>query len=348
MPTLDRQRLLIRAAQLYYLDELTQTEIAGRLRLSRPQVQRLLQEARSDGTVQIAIRPVMGIYAELERELEARYGLREALVVETTAYHDQAVVAREVGAAAAAYLLRLVRPHDRIVISWGGSLLGMVNALAAQSESPELQDVCVIQGLGGLVDPNHEAHAADLTRRLAKFLGGSAQLMPAPGVVGSRRTRDAVIQDPHVAEVLHQARRATLALMGIGAPRRDSILVKEGAIVTWPELEALLKQGAVGDLNLRYFDAAGQRLASELDERVIGLTLDELKQIGNVVGIAGGAAKLKAIRGALAGHLVHALVTDQVTAHELLKPGSPSSPRNGRVASRGAARADARPNHRAT
>src|SRR5512142_3141540 len=98
MPTIDHQRLLIRVAQLYYLDELTQAGIAQRLRLSRPKVQRLLQEARELGIVQIAIRPITGIFADLERALEERFGLREALVVETTTYKDQSIAAREVGA----------------------------------------------------------------------------------------------------------------------------------------------------------------------------------------------------------------------------------------------------------
>lgn len=319
MPTIDHQRLLIRVAQLYYLDELTQSEISLRLRLSRQKVQRLIHEARQTGIVQIAICPITGIFAGIERALETRFELREAIVVETTAYEEQTVVARQVGAAAADYLQRTARPHDRIVISWGGTLLGMVNALAVQPERQDLQDVLVIQGLGGLVDPNHKAHAADLTRRLAKCLGAAAQLMPAPGVSSSRGARNALYQDPHVDAVLHKARRANLALMGIGAPRSDSILVKQGTIVHWRELKALQKCGAVGDLNLRYFDASGHKVSSDLDERVIGLTLDEIKKISHVVGIAGGSAKFDAIRGALQGKLVHTLVTDHVTAQRLLE-----------------------------
>jgi DNA-binding transcriptional regulator LsrR (DeoR family) len=319
MPTVDHQRLLIRAAQFYYLDELTQSEISQRLRLSRQKVQRLIHEARELGIVQIAIRPVMGIFSELEHNLEERFHLREALVVETTAYQDQSIVAREVGAGAANYLLRIVQPHDRIVISWGGTLLGMVNALAAHSDRFDFDELQVIQGLGGLGDPNHEAHAADLARRLAKFLGGSAQLLPAPGIAGSRRARQALYQDPHVSHVLQNARRATLALIGIGAPRADSILVNAGTLVRWPELQKLQQRGAVGDMNLRYFDAAGHQVASELDERVIGLTLAEIQGLTHVVGLAGGAAKFDAIRGALEGNLVHALVTDHVTAQRLLE-----------------------------
>lgn len=322
MSNIDHQRLLIRVSQLYYLDDLTQGEISLRLHLSRQKVQRLIHQAREAGIVQIAIRPVTGIFAELEHALETRFGLREVLVVETTDYQDQTVVARQVGAGAADYLSRVVKSHDRIVISWGGTLLGMVNALAMQPERRDVADLLVIQGLGGLVDPNHEAHAADLTRRLAKFFNGTAQLLPAPGIAGTRGARNALYRDPHVHAVIEKARAANLAFMGIGAPRADSILVEQGTIVRWQELHELQKRGAVGDINLRFFDAAGQAVASELDERVIGLSLDEIKHIDHVVGMAGGADKFEAIRAALAGELIHVLVTDNVTGQRLMEAGS--------------------------
>ena len=107
--------------------------------------------------------------------------------------------------------------------------------------------------------------------------------------------------------------------MGIGAPRSDSILIQEGNIVTWPELAALADRGAVGDINLRYFDSRGLHVPSDLDDRVIGLTLNDIKQIKHVVGIAGGSAKLNAIEATLKGSLVDVLVTDHIMAQNLLE-----------------------------
>ncbi len=318
MNGIDHQRLLVRAAQLYYEQELTQASISQRLGLSRQKVQRLLSEARQQGIVRINIRPVMGVYAALEQGLEERFGLDEAVVVETTAYEEQAVVTREIGAGAFEYLLRVLRPHDVVVISWGGSLLGMVDALQASGGVAGVAGLKVVQGLGGLGDPTNETHAADLTRRLAQMLGGRAHLLPAPGVAGSLEARKAYAGDPFVAQALAEGAAANLAFMGIGAPRPDSILCREGTIVSWPELAALEKEGAVGDINLRYFDRLGQQVASDLDERVIGLTLAEIRQIERVVGVAGGAAKVEAIRGALEGKLVDVLVTDHLLAQRLL------------------------------
>jgi DNA-binding transcriptional regulator LsrR (DeoR family) len=270
------------------------------------------------GIVKTIILPITGTHCDLERALEDRWRLREALIVETTAYNNQSVVAREVGGGAADYLKRVVRSQDRIAISWGESILGMVNALSV-SPPLELKGAVVIQGLGGLADPNDEVHAADLTRRLAKALNGQAFLLSAPAIAASCNSRDVFYKDQFTAAVLERARQANLAFMGIGAPRPDSLLVKEGSIVTWPMLAELMSKGAVGDINLRYFDSQGQKVNSDLDTRVVGLTLDEVRQIELVVGVAGGSAKYKAIEAALRGGLVDVLVTDHITAQELLK-----------------------------
>jgi DNA-binding transcriptional regulator LsrR (DeoR family) len=322
---LDQDRLLVKAARLYYESNMTQAVIADRMRLSRQKVQRLLDLAKEKGVVRIVIEPLMGIHDDLEKALEERFGLREAVVVETTAYDQESTVAREVGVGAAEYLLRVLRPKDRIVISWGGALLGMVDALRRHPHR-DMRGIAVIQGLGAVVDPSQDTHSTELARRLAHFLGGQVVPLPAPGVAGSRQARNAFLHDPQVARVLEEARSADFAFVGIGAPRQDSILIREGSIVSWAELEALKIKGAIGDISLRYFNREGRAIQSDLDDRVIGLTLDDFRGIPHVVGVAGGAAKLEAIRGALEGKLIHVLVTDNVTVLKLLEERSAASP----------------------
>jgi DNA-binding transcriptional regulator LsrR (DeoR family) len=315
----DHRRMLVKIARLYYEQEQTQAQISERLRISRQKVQRLLQEAQEEGVVQISIRPLMGVFDELEQALERAYGLREAIIVETTAYHDHATVTREIGVAAADYLLRVIQPHDTLTISWGSSLLGMVNALYASSTSSVVEGIKIVQGLGGLGDPTNETHAGELVRRLASILSGQAVLLPAPGVAGTPAASSAFLTDPHVQQALHTAASADLAFMGIGAPREDSILIQEGTIVAWEELKQLKERGAAGDINLRYFDIDGRLLESELNDRVIGLSLEEIRQIDIVVGVAGGEAKCSAIYGAVRGRLIDVLVTEDVTARRLLE-----------------------------
>lgn len=311
-----QNRLLVKVARLYYEHDMTQSEIAKRLRLSRPKVQRLLQQARDEEIVRIVIQPVLGGFPDLEDALENKYGLKEAVVVETTAYEDQATVTREVGVGAAEYFSRVVQPGDKIMISWGGSMLRVIDAL--ESMQRPVEGITVFQGLGGIADPNSETHAAGLATRFARILGGQAVPLHAPGVAGNRAACDTYRADPYIAQALQQARSADIAFVGIGAPRPDSILVQEGSIVTWEDLQDLMQRGAVGDINLHYFNERGEKVDSDIEDRIVGVSIDDIKKIRHIVGVAGGSAKLMAISGALAGKLVNVLVTDHVTAGKLL------------------------------
>jgi DNA-binding transcriptional regulator LsrR (DeoR family) len=315
---LDRARLLAKIARLYYEHDMTQAEISVRLRLSRQKVQRLLSSAREEGIVHIAIQPILGTFSGLERSLEDRFRLSEALVVESSSPEDAVTIARELGAGAADYFTRLLRPKDKVVLSWGNSLLGMVNALASRTRAP-MPEVRLIQGLGSLGDPNTAVYGGELVRKAARALGAKPILFAAPAIAASSAVRDVLYADPYVAHTLELARTADIALIGIGSADTDSITIPDlWRFLPQDALPQLLSMGAVGSINLRYFNSSGTLLPSELNGRVIGLTLEEMTRIPRVVGIAGGPAKLRAIRAALDAQLIHVLVTDQVTAAHLL------------------------------
>lgn len=261
----------------------------------------------------------MEVFSDLERGLEKRFKLAEALVVETGDPNNQDTIAREVGVGAAEYLVRVVRPGDKIVMSWGNSLLGMVNALSSKSHG-QIRNLQVVQGLGGLGNPNVGIHGSELVRRAGKALGASPLLFPAPAIAASAAVRDAIYADPYVAHTLKLARTADLAFVGIGSSDSDSIAVPDlFHFLPKSALPNLLKKGAVGSINLRYFDKSGDLVPSEVNDRVIGLTLNELKKIPRIVGVAGGSAKLDAIYAALQASLINVLVTDHLTARALLE-----------------------------
>jgi DNA-binding transcriptional regulator LsrR (DeoR family) len=311
-------RLLSKVSKLYYEQGLTQHEIAERLRLSRPKVSRLLQQARADGIVQITVLSPPGIYASVEEELESRFGLQEAVVVDAGASDAPGAVSREIGAAAADYLQRTVGDGDVIGIAWGSTLNAMVSAVS----SMDARDAHVVQIIGGLGSPESEVHATDLCRRLAQALGCRLTLLPAPGIVDSSAVKRALESDRHVRAALELQQNLTVAFVGIGAPTPSSVVMRDGFIMSEDELGSLRALGAVGDIALRFFDAEGRAVRSELDERVIGITLDDLKRVQRVVGVAGGEQKDAVIRAALAGKLVDVLVTDVSTARRLLEPES--------------------------
>jgi len=315
LATAEEIRLLTKVSKLYYEEGLRQDEIVTRLNISRSKVSRMLQKARDEGIVRITVFEPSGIFTDLETRLENRYRLQEAVVVEARQPELQSVVSREIGLAAAEYLTRTIRPDDTIGISWGSTLHEMVEGLLPM-DFPNIQ---VVQIIGGLGRPESELHATDLCRRMARRLNCQMTLLPAPGIVENQATRIAFLSDSHVQHALQLFSKISVAFVGIGAPSFDSLVMRDGSIITSDEMNILQNSGAVGDIALRYFDAYGQAVRSEIDERVIGMDLFELSKIERVVGIAGGPQKDEVILGALRGHLINVLITDHITAARLLE-----------------------------
>jgi DNA-binding transcriptional regulator LsrR (DeoR family) len=310
---LDRKKLLYKIAKSYYEDGLTQEQIGKRLGLSRIKVSRLLQKAREDKVVQITVFPPQVSNVDLERELEASYGLDEAIVISASA-PDAATIVRELGPAAAGRLVRFLHGDEVLGLTWGTTLLSVVDALPVQSW-PEMR---VVQLLGGLGQPEADVYGADLARRTAEALGARLRLVPAPGIVTSTMVRDALLADPQVSTVLELGARSDVALVGLGMPTPGSVVVQSG-ILTEEELALLQARGAVGDIALRFFDACGQPVEHEINARIIGLDLAQIRNIPCVIGVAGGASKYKVIRAALRGKLLDVLVTDDDSARRLLE-----------------------------
>jgi DNA-binding transcriptional regulator LsrR (DeoR family) len=310
----EQHRLLYRIAQSYYLDGLTQSQIAKRFGLSRPKVSRLLQKGRENGIINITLTPPPGGIADLERELEQKYGLEEAVIVQVSDPQDRSAVVNELGPAAAECLLRCLSGNEIIATAWGTSILAMVDALPLRS----WPEVTVVQMLGGLGPVDAVDHSAELTHRIAQKLGAKLRLLSAPGIVGTRDIAGALRADPQISRVLEVAGQADIALVGLGVPTPDSLLLRTGTILNDQDLGLLQDARAVGDIALRYLDSNGSPLELEINERLIGLTIEQIIDIPRVIGIAGGVLKFEIIRAALRGKILDVLVTDVDTAQRLL------------------------------
>lgn len=310
-------RLLTKVSKLYYEDNLNQDEIVERLHISRATISRLLAQARDLGIVKIMVVPPSGTHATLETRLEQQFGLQEAIVVDVPSPTSPPTMARELGAAAANYLLRVITPQDVIGVSWGYTIRGMVAAL----EPRHLPDVRIVQMTGGIGKPESEAHATELCRAMARTLACKLALLPAPGVVRSRETRDVYLLDEHVRAAMQLLPEITLAFVGIGSLNSYTIATRDESILTDADIQEAISAGAVGDIANRFLNAQGQPLQVELNERIIGIDLEQLRRIPRVVGVAGGAEKFEAIRAALRGQLINVLITDQKTAEALAASG---------------------------
>ena len=317
MAHIDELRLITKVARLYYEDNMRQSDIAKQLGLSQTTISRLFNRAREEGIVRITVNAPQGIFVDLEKELMGRYGLRDAIVVDCQNSKDEDVIQRDIGAAASYYVETAINNGEIIGISsWSATLLALVNSMRSIRHK---KDVHVVEILGSVGNPSAKIHAAHITGRFADLVHGQAIYLPAPGVAGTKATRDVLINDPYVRDAMAFFEQITMALVGIGSITPSPILKESGNIFSDEELNQLREKKAVGDLSLRFFDADGNPIESSLNDRVVSIELEQMKRTDRAIGMAGGSRKLAAIRGALRGGLINILITDNCTAERLLR-----------------------------
>lgn len=307
-------RLLAKVSSMYYEQDFNQQEIANRLHLSRPKVSRLLKKAREEGVVQISVVKPDGNFLTLEQSIEKRFGLTEVIVVESDPNVPSELTKQQTGIAAAQYLHRTISNGDTIGVTWGTTLQAMVDGMTAKV----INDSHVVQALGGVGPPEAKAHATDISRRLSQLLNSQLTLLPAPGIVGSEEAKKVLLADRQVKGALDMFSAIDILCVGLGALKTNPVLDRDSQELPSHLYEEMNNSNAVGDIALRFFDIDGQEINSSLKDLVIGISIEELKAIKTVVGIAGGTEKTDVIRGALNGKLIDVLITDSQVAQILM------------------------------
>ncbi|HET8780402.1 MAG TPA: sugar-binding domain-containing protein, partial [Agromyces sp.] len=221
------------------------------------------------------------------------------------------------GAAAASYLEATLENGARVGFSsWSETLLATVDAMIPLRRK---QVGSIVQVMGGIGRPEVQVKATQLTHRFARLTGAEPVFLPTPGIVSSRSARDALFQDPHVRETQHEWQRLTDLLVGIGSVTPSPLLRVSGNALADAEITTLAELGAVGDVAMRFFDADGRHVESDLDDRVVGIDVETVRAIPRRIGVAGGARKVDAIRGAMRGKWIDVLITDLGTAQRLVE-----------------------------
>jgi DNA-binding transcriptional regulator LsrR (DeoR family) len=310
----EREELLAQVASLYYEHHQTQAEIGKRLGMSRATISRLLQDAKEAGIVEITVHYPWKTSSELGRRLVERFELRDALVLISQGRPWQEIL-RGLGVLAARCVEQILTDDAVLGISWGTAVYSTIQALRPQRK----RGITVVQmsGAGGSQNPLIEA--PDLARLLAQTYDGEHRYLPAPFFVEAEQLRQDLMQEPVIQETLALARRASVAIVGIGAPLPEVSTMLRSGYLTADALAELRSQGAVGDIGGVQYDAHGRVSEIEFNRRVVSLDLQSLHQIPWVIGVAGGSLKGAAILGALRGRHVNVLVTNDAAAAEVLR-----------------------------
>ena len=295
--------LATKAAWYYYMEDNTQAQIAEVMGVSRAKVIRLLEEARAQGIVQFSFRKNDSQRVSAEQLLIDRFVLKDAFVVPTPL--DSSAINQSIAQGAAHYVSDHLREDGYLNIGYGDTVSRMLGFLAKNRE----ESLNVVSLTGGV---SYYLPSVGTTAYSMHLF-----LTPSPLVVSSRQVRDALLDEKSLQDVSTMTEYADMSVVGIGAAVEGATVLRNG-ILNEGELTVLKMQGAVGDVLNHFMDKDGNLIQTEIEDRVISTDLDKLRQLKNVVGVAGGKDKVSAIKAVLNGGYLNVLITDSDTAAELL------------------------------
>lgn len=310
----NRLELLARIALLYYDEHKTQQQIADMTRIARSAISRMLDEARDKGVVQIKVNYPWRTVPVLEQALQSAFELKAVRVLKRGDKSFPESL-RGVGELAAQYFSEVVTDHSVIGVSWGTLVQQAVQSLPKQSR-PNAE---VLQLVGGTGAEKGSSVGPLLTPALAERLDCACRLMNAPLLTKSPEMTRALVQEPVVRDVMERAKDIDVALVGIGALDLNIYNPYRLGYVTAKEVRDMVSAGAVGDVCGYHFSVEGEILDLEMNKRFVHISLDAMRRIKRLIGVAGGLIKANAIYGALGAGLVNVLITDEAAAQEVLR-----------------------------
>lgn len=312
MELLEQVELMVRAASMYYMDNITQNAIAKQMGISRATVVRLLQRALEEGIVEIRVNTHPDLRLPLEQALREQFQLDHVHLV-----MDQSDESQQRGAvarAAADVLLRLLRDDMVVAMGMGRN----VGAICQHAQSVRKHDrVTFVSANGGLNASGKLINPNDTCRCLADRVGGEVVPLMAPAFTESSELQMTLLAHDQIQSALDVARRSDLAFVGVGDVHEHSVDVLLGAIPV-EDMRRLKQNKAVGDILGAFYDIDGNMIQDGILDRVIALSTDDLRRIPTVIAVASEPTKAAALLGGLRTGLLNGLITTIQNARSIL------------------------------
>ncbi len=295
--------LVIKSAWYYYIENLTQQAISEKLGITRIKVVKLLEKARQDGVINFKIRRDGELKMELEKELQKKWNLQDAFVIPSPA--DNSEITESIAKAAAMYVNERLSENRFINMGYGNTANKILNFLSNLNTNP----VSVVSLTGGV--------NIYLPSRSVKYYNTTFFLIPTPLRVSSIKLRDELLQENSVKDIMQMIQGAAMTVISVGGLNHDATLINNN-ILTKNDFNYLSMQGAVGDILSHFVDKFGNPVETEVEKCFLSVSLEQLSNLKNVVGVAAGKTKVDIIKAALYGNYLDVLITDEETAVSLL------------------------------
>jgi DNA-binding transcriptional regulator LsrR (DeoR family) len=300
-----------RAGWLYYIAGNTQDEIAQKLGVSRQTAQRLVSLSVTEKLIRVRLDHPIGVCLELAEKLQQAYNIDFCDVVPSDP--DSSSTSIGVAEAAAAKLEKyLISSHPVIVGLGTGRMLRAMSEQLAPMECPQHKIISLV----GNIAPDGSASLFDVASRVGDRVKAPYYPMPLPVIATTINERNLLLAQKPLRNVIELAAQADVTFVGIGTVGEDAALLRDGFVKN-DEMRAVLRAGAVGEIVGWAYNAKGELIEGLTNDRVLSVPLDRPAK-RQVIGVGMSPPRLAAIKGALAGHLINGLITNETMAKALL------------------------------
>jgi DNA-binding transcriptional regulator LsrR (DeoR family) len=311
----DRTRDALRAAHLYYMQDLTMDAIAHELRTSRSSVSRLLSHARASGLVDIQIRSPLDAPSRLEKEILDRFQVT-AHVVPVPDHASDVDRLERVALSVARILGQFFDSNMIMGIAWGSTM----SAISRHITPKQTHNSQIVQLNGaGNVRTTGLGYASEILGRFGAAFGAHVQQFPVPAFFDDPATKQALWRERSMSRLIDLQAHLDVALFGLGSPFAEvPSHVYAGGYLDPDDFEALGRSGVVGDVATVFFRADGSTDGIPLNERGTGPDFTVLQRTPRRICVVSGSSKLPSLRGALRANLITDLFVDEGTARALV------------------------------
>lgn len=309
------KKQLIKIAQMYYEQDLTQSQIAKELGIYRTTISRMLKAAREMGIVTITINYDDAETYSLEEKLKNKFCLQDVVVVPSSPDQPEHVKLKAMGQACAKILDKHVTDGDIVGFSWGSSLAAVVRELK-EKELKNITCVPMVGGPSGKLESKY--HVNTICYQAAQKWHAESLMIDVPAIVEKKETKNDILVSNYFRDIATLWEQITVSIFGIGSAGITGRMT--WAAFYGDEMNEELKQGkVVGDICSRFFDVDGVQVQTSISERTITIPLETIKKTRLRIGVAESKEKLDGILGALNGGYMNVLVTTEETARLLLE-----------------------------
>ncbi len=322
MPETGRERgdarllAALRAAQLYYLQDLTMETIAQELGTSRSSVSRLLGFARESGLVEIQIHSPLEQGHGLEEALRRRFGVTAYVVAVPSSLSDVDRLER-VALTAARLIGRFIDSHMTVGVAWGSTM----SAVSRHLPRKETHSCTIVQLNGaGNTETTGIDYASEILSRFGAAFSATVQQFPVPAFFDDPATKVAMWRERSTRSVLKVQGRMDVAVFGLGSPFSEvPSRVYVGGYLGRDDYRSMTTDRVVGDIATVFYRLDGTWKDVHLNARGTGPGFDRLRRVARRVCIVSGAQKAQSLRGALAAGMITDLVLDESLARLLVE-----------------------------